>query len=284
MAYIRYANQGATRNQPLSEDLAERLRFLEEMGLTAEVFSGGQPSEGPGRVGSHRHDHGNSGDVRFFQGDRQLNWANEADLPIFQDIVRKGKAAGITGFGAGPGYMGEGTMHIGMGAPAVWGAGGKGDNAPNWLREAYGMSLNTPNMDAPREVASRPIAAVSDAAASQLPAGVQPVASAAAPANTGLLGGLTGIPDKIGQTLFGDKAKDMKAAVDDPKSNLAKGLGLMAQGSGATAKRAIDDPIQSLLPAMEAGDAARMQAAQQLMASLIANRRNRGMTLTGGFA
>ena len=66
-----------------------------------------------------------------------LNWANEEDRPLFEEIVRNGKQQGITGFGAGPGYMGEGTMHVGMGEPAVWGAGGKSDNAPKWLRDAY---------------------------------------------------------------------------------------------------------------------------------------------------
>ncbi|MGQ3209545.1 hypothetical protein [Shinella sp.] len=140
--YIRYANQGATRNKPLSDDLLKRLAYLEQMGITAEVFSGGQDGIGEGsqRTGSVRHDHGGAGDMRFYQGDRRLNWANPEDRPIFEDIVRKGKEAGITGFGAGPGYMGEGTMHVGMGKPGVWGAAGKGDNAPGWLRDAYNGS------------------------------------------------------------------------------------------------------------------------------------------------
>ncbi len=105
-----------------------------------EVLSGGQPPKGSGkpRIGSTRHDHGNAADVRFYKDGRQLDWANEQDLPIFQEIVRKGKQAGITGFGAGPGYMGQGTMHIGFGSPKVWGAGGRGANAPDWLRAAYG--------------------------------------------------------------------------------------------------------------------------------------------------
>lgn len=141
--YIRYANQGATRNKPLSDDLLKRLAYLEQMGITAEVFSGGQDGIGEGsrRTGSTRHDHGGAGDIRFYQGDRRLSWANPDDLPIFKDIVSKGRAAGITGFGAGPGYMGEGTMHVGMGGEGVWGAGGKSKNAPGWLKDAfYGSS------------------------------------------------------------------------------------------------------------------------------------------------
>jgi hypothetical protein len=139
MSYIRYRNQGATRNQQLSDDLLKRLTYLEQMGITAEVFSGGQPGKGSGlaRVGSTRHDHGHAGDMFFYQGDRKLNWANPEDRPIFEDIVRKGKQAGITGWGAGPGYMSEGSMHVGMGNPGVWGAGGSGKNAPAWLKNAF---------------------------------------------------------------------------------------------------------------------------------------------------
>ena len=105
--YIRYANQGATRNRELSDALLKRLGYLEDMGVTAEVFSGGQPGidEGGARVGSVRHDHGEAGDMFFYKDGRKLDWANEADQPIFRDIVQQGKAAGITGWGAGDGYM-----------------------------------------------------------------------------------------------------------------------------------------------------------------------------------
>lgn len=139
-AYLRYANQGATRNLPLSPELASALGFLPELGVTAEVFSGGQAAKGSGgpRTGSVRHDHGNAADVRFYRDGRQLDWANPDDLPLFQEIVQRGKANGLTGFGAGPGYMGEGTMHVGFGSPGVWGAGGRSANAPDWLRQAYG--------------------------------------------------------------------------------------------------------------------------------------------------
>ncbi|PZP67911.1 MAG: hypothetical protein DI604_20210 [Delftia acidovorans] len=137
--YLRYANQGATRSQPLNEKLVASLGFLPELGVTAEVFSGGQPAAGQGpRTGSTRHDHGNAADVNFYKDGRKLDWANPDDQPIFQEIVKRGKAAGLTGFGAGPGYMSAGSMHVGFGNPGVWGAGGKGANAPEWLRAAYG--------------------------------------------------------------------------------------------------------------------------------------------------
>lgn len=143
LAWLRYANSGATRNDPLDPALIKAMSFLPEMGVTMEVFSGGQePAGTPGgaRTGSTRHDHGKAGDVFFYKDGRKLDWANPNDLPIFEEIVRRGKAAGVTGWGAGPGYMQPGSMHIGFGAPAVWGAGGKGANAPEWLRAAYGVA------------------------------------------------------------------------------------------------------------------------------------------------
>lgn len=137
--WLRYANEGATRNLPLSEQLTSALSFLPEMGVTMEVFSGGQPGKGSGapRVGSTRHDHGDAADVFFYKDGRKLDWANPDDRPIFEEIVRRGRASGLTGFGAGQNYMQPGSMHIGFGNEAVWGAGGKGANAPGWLRAAY---------------------------------------------------------------------------------------------------------------------------------------------------
>jgi hypothetical protein len=146
VSYIGYGNQGATRSLPLSPELAQALGFLQEMGLRAHVFSGGQAELGSGgpRTGSTRHDRGHAADVFFYRGDERLNWANPEHVPIFQDVVRRGRAAGLTGFGAGPGYMPEGSMHVGFGAPAVWGAGGRGENAPAWLREAFGGATGGP--------------------------------------------------------------------------------------------------------------------------------------------
>lgn len=138
--WLVYKNQGAIRSQPLKGELVDAMSFLPELGVTMEVFSGGQPSDGVhgvDRTGSHRHDLGGSGDVFFYKDGRRLDWANEADLPIFTEIVRRARRNGITGIGAGPGYMQPGSMHIGFGNEAVWGAGGKGANAPEWLKSAY---------------------------------------------------------------------------------------------------------------------------------------------------
>lgn len=139
MDWLHYKNQGATRNKPISKELATALSFLPEMGVSMEVFSGGQAPKGSGgpRTGSTRHDHGHAADAFFYKDGKRLDWANPDHQPIFQDIVRRARANGVSGIGAGEGYMQPGSMHIGFGNAAVWGAGGKGANAPDWLRAAH---------------------------------------------------------------------------------------------------------------------------------------------------
>ena len=151
---IRYANQHAIRSQPISDRLANALSFLDDMGVEVEVFSGGQPAKGTSnrRRGTTRHDHGNAADVFFYKDGRKLSWSNPQDVPVFQEIVQKAKANGITGIGAGRGYMRDGSMHIGFGRPGIWGAGGKGSNAPGWLRTAWS--------GAPTQVAGPAVAAL----------------------------------------------------------------------------------------------------------------------------
>ncbi len=139
-SWLKYSNQGATRNDPLDPALVSSMSFLGDMGITMDVISGGQePAGTPGgtRTGSTRHDHGKSADVDFYKDGRKLDWNNPNDLPMLQEIVRNAKSNGITGIGAGDDYMGAGRFHIGFGAPAIWGAGGKSANAPAWLAEAY---------------------------------------------------------------------------------------------------------------------------------------------------
>lgn len=166
--WLQYANQNATRRLPLSSQLVQAMGFLPELGVSMEVFSGGQPEKGSGlaRVGSVRHDHGNAADVFFSKDGRRLDWANTDDRSVFQEIVKRAKAAGVTGFGAGPGYMQPGSMHIGFGSPGVWGAGGKGVTAPDWLSAAYnGTPLRT--MAAAKAGAADPVGEVLSAGGSQ---------------------------------------------------------------------------------------------------------------------
>lgn len=147
--WLRYANQNATRNQPLSPRLVEAFSFLPDLGVTMEVFSGGQPSSGSNRVGSHRHDHGNAADVFFYRDGRRLDWSNPGDREVLGHIVAMGKQRGVTGFGAGQGYMQPGSLHVGFGPEAVWGAGGRAANAPEWLRQAYYQPQSLPPLPIP---------------------------------------------------------------------------------------------------------------------------------------
>lgn len=274
--YLRYANKGATRNQGLDPRLVEALGFLPDLGVTAEVFSGGQPATGLGRIGSHRHDHGQAGDMNFYMGDRKLDWSNPDDVPIFQQIVSKAKERGVTGFGAGPGYMSPGSMHVGFGTPAIWGAKGSSDNAPEWLRTAYGMGPSNrtgvaPRLPEPIEVASRPIAGI-EGATPMMKAATPPVDVASADRTFG---------DKLGAAIFGEEnAASLKksfGAGADPTNPMAVGLGMMQKATAQQAPR--EDPIQSSLPAFEAADSQRMAAAQQLMSSLMGARRPRGLQI-----
>ena len=89
LPWLRYANQGATRNKPVSATLSGAMSFLPEMGITMEVFSGGQDGIGEGdqRTGSTRHDHGDAADVFFYKDGQKLDWANPDHVPIFREIV-----------------------------------------------------------------------------------------------------------------------------------------------------------------------------------------------------
>jgi hypothetical protein len=152
--WLRYSNQGATRNDPLHPSLIEAMSFLPQMGIQMNVVSGGQEPAGQGgaRTGSTRHDHGMAADVDFYKDGRKLDWNNADDLPILVQIVQTAKARGVTGIGAGDDYMGPGRFHVGFGNPGVWGAGGKGANAPEWLRAAYAGAPagRVPNPSAPQ--------------------------------------------------------------------------------------------------------------------------------------
>lgn len=304
--YLRYANSGAKRNLPLDPELVSKLNFLQKMGVTAEVFSGGQvdkaaAARGEGRrTGSVRHDHGNAGDMRFFMGDRRLDWANPQDLPIFEEIVRRGKGAGITGFGAGPGYMEQGTMHVGMGSPVVWGKGGDSNNTPAWLRKAYGMPMQGDAIPAAADnimaqVQNKQIDPISEVMAQVQNKQIDPISEvmAAAKGSANVGAGTSGattvtaaaqepsLGDKIGKALFGEKlAADLKGGFgDDAKPNpLNKGMSLFAGAFGGGSKnnqaqQAAMNIDPTSLGAVEAADAQRSQGAQQLMAALLAGRR-----------
>ena len=146
-SFITYSNQNATRNKPISDKLIQSMSFLNDMGVRMDVISGGQDAKGEGdrRTGSTRHDHGNAADVDFYIGDRKLDWNNQSDLPLLEEIVGRARANGVTGIGAGDDYMGAGRFHVGFGPTAVWGKNGDGENAPDFLERAVANAAQYTN-------------------------------------------------------------------------------------------------------------------------------------------
>lgn len=132
-------NHNATRSLDLSPELTGTLNsVLPALGLTFEVFSGGQPAANghndTKRVGSTRHDGGNAADGFFYKDGRKLDpQNNSADRVLVSEAVSQLSAAGLTGFGSGEDYMQTGSVHLGYGTPGVWGAEGRGVNSAGWL-------------------------------------------------------------------------------------------------------------------------------------------------------
>lgn len=142
-SWLRENQGGATRSMPLHPKLVNALAaVLPGMGLRFEVFSGGQPAKGSGkpRVGSTRHDGGMAADGKLYIGDQVLDHSNPEHQPIFKEVVRRLRAQGLTGFGAGlgdGGYMGNQSIHIGYGSDAIWSSTQSGQPVVGWLKEAW---------------------------------------------------------------------------------------------------------------------------------------------------
>ena len=143
---------GATRNQPIANDLLQILQTAgANSGLNVNVTSGGQPprSQGGNRTGTSRHDNGHAADIELSGADgRVLSLNNPADVPLIQNFIIEAKKAGATGIGAGNGYMGNNKIHVdnaakygqAPGGSSYWGgladANGRirSFNAPAWLK------------------------------------------------------------------------------------------------------------------------------------------------------
>lgn len=145
---VQQMQSGATRDMPITPELNAILAQASALtGLVPRVTSGGQPTSGPNRVGSHRHDiaPGSLGaaDLNLFDPTlgRMLDMTDPADQLRMFEFMKLSVAGGATGVGAGVGYMGRHTMHIGGGSPAFWGQ--KGHSAPPWVRDAWtkGMAM-----------------------------------------------------------------------------------------------------------------------------------------------
>ena len=136
----------AIRNKPITNELKSVLNAAAEAaGVdTVRITSGGQDALGHGtrRTGSTRHDLGRAADLQCVVGGQALTFTDEAAPPGILRFVMAAAAAGAIGIGAGVGYMGNRTIHVGFGTSVndhnrlTWGVGGRSATAPQWLRDA----------------------------------------------------------------------------------------------------------------------------------------------------
>lgn len=142
------------RNKPISEELKRVLNIAAQAaGIdTIRIISGGQDALGKGtrRTGSTRHDLGRAADLQCVVGVNTLTFTDKSAPSVIQKFIASAAAAGATGFGAGVGYMGNKTIHVGFGKSAndhsrlTWGAGGQSARAPRWLRDAANSGWKAP--------------------------------------------------------------------------------------------------------------------------------------------
>ena len=143
LVHENQAMLASTRTQPLRKEVASVMeRAAKAAGVQVEVYSGGQPSHGSHRTGSHRHDGGGAGDVRLFttgeNGEKKYVSSNTAEgRRIISQFITESVKNGANGVGHGPGYMGDTGIHVGGGSPSVWGAKGSSKTAPKWVKDAY---------------------------------------------------------------------------------------------------------------------------------------------------
>lgn len=137
---------GAIRNKPITAELKQILEAAAQAaGVEAvRITSGGQDAlgEGPNRTGSTRHDRGRAADLQLVISGSTESFTDHSAPASISTFITAAAAGGATGIGAGVGYMGNKTIHVGFGkSPSdtvklTWGAGGQSVNAPNWLRNA----------------------------------------------------------------------------------------------------------------------------------------------------
>lgn len=145
---VEMRNQNARRNLPITGSLNDQLNYAAtQAGVKVEVFSGGQerPFMINGKMTSPRHTAGGAADVKLYTMDekgnkRYLDMRNPEDAAKMKKFTASAVHAGATGVGAGPGYMGNSSIHIGGGTTAAWGAG-KGQPAAPWVSEALNEGL-----------------------------------------------------------------------------------------------------------------------------------------------
>jgi len=144
----------AIRNKPITDELECVLdTAAQAAGVdTIRINSGGQDALGEGtrRTGSTRHDRGRAADLQCVIGGNTLTFTDESAPPAILRFITSAAAAGATGIGAGVGYMGNRTIHVGFGTSVnddsklTWGAGGRSAAAPQWLRDAANAGWKAP--------------------------------------------------------------------------------------------------------------------------------------------
>lgn len=130
---IDYAISDATiRDKPVQPAIMARLSgIVGEMGrdLGIVVTSGGQPSSGPDRTGSHRHDDGNSVDFYLTQNGQRVNPGDDKEL--YAKFIENS-----SGYFDGMGHYSWG-MHVGGGGAAFWGPDKTAATADPQFLDAY---------------------------------------------------------------------------------------------------------------------------------------------------
>jgi len=152
---VTQAQSGATyRKLPITTQLKNVLEYAaRQANVYVRVISGGQTHVPGGagksikgvRTGSTRHDirAGQMGaaDVTLHDGDgTKLDLRKPADASRMGIFTEAAVAAGAVGVGAGIGYMGAHTIHIGGGTAATWGAG-KGHKIAAFIPGAHSRGM-----------------------------------------------------------------------------------------------------------------------------------------------
>jgi len=150
MPRVTQAQSGATyRRLPITQQLKNILNYAaKQADVHVKVISGGQKHVPGGagksikgvRTGSTRHDirTGQMGaaDVILYHGDHKLDLRKPADASRMGIFTEAAVAAGAVGVGAGLGYMGAYTIHVGGGTATTWGAG-KGKKIAEFIPPAH---------------------------------------------------------------------------------------------------------------------------------------------------
>lgn len=137
---LTYGFSGNTiRDEPVDPVLMQNMSGVASSlgsGIGVHVTSGGQPSSGNNRTGSHRHDDGGAVDFVLTRNGRQVKPSE--DPALYAEFIEK-SAAHYGGIGH---Y--EWGIHVGGGEPAFWGPDRTGASADPLFREAYhrGRSSN----------------------------------------------------------------------------------------------------------------------------------------------